>query len=183
MSMIIGLIIAIITVVIDQITKNLVSSSMYLGESKVLIDKILSITYIHNTGAAYGLFSDTRWIYMALSIIIIVAIPFFYIRFRKFGLFYHISLALIFGGAIGNMIDRVFLGYVIDFIEPVFLPFGKFVDNFADIFVNVGAIMLAIYILFINKTILKSNKNVIKENTESNENIIEEQIENDNQTE
>ena len=183
--MIIGIIVAVLTIVIDQVSKNLIASSMNVGESKVFIDKILNITYIHNEGAAYGLFANARWIFMAISILIILAIPYFYIKYRKFGLFYQISLGLIFGGAVANMIDRIFLGYVVDFLEPVFLPFGKFINNFADIFVNVGAIMLAVYLIFINKTIFKSDKKdkSVESTTENNQINQENNIENDTKTE
>ena len=197
--MILGIIIAVVSILIDQITKILVNGNMELGQIIVLIPKVFQLHYVHNEGAAYGLFSNARWIFLVISAIIIIAIPFFMYKFRRFGKFYIISLSLVLGGAISNMIDRVFLGYVIDFMEPVFLPFGNFTNNFADIFVNVGAISLFVYLIFINKEIWKDDKKkrnkeaaVSEESTEqaeeSNEQIeesteeVEEPIKEENET-
>ena len=161
--MILGIIITVLTVLIDQGTKILVSANMEVGDTIVLIKNVFQIHYVRNTGAAYGLFSESRWIFLVISSLVIIALPFFMYRYRRFGKIFIIPIAMVLGGAISNMIDRVFFGSVIDFMEPLFLPFGSFTNNFADIFVNVGAIFLFIYFVFINKEIWKDSKKDKKE--------------------
>ncbi len=167
--MVLSIIIAVLIIAIDQISKHIVDANMALGESIELIKNVFSITYVRNEGAAYGIFANNKWIFMVISIIIIGIVIFAFIKYKEFGLMFQIPLALIFGGAVGNMIDRIFLGYVIDFLEPTFLPFAKFTNNIADICINVGAIFLAIYFIFINKVLWKDDKKKEKsdENTES----------------
>lgn len=167
--MVISIIVAVLIIAIDQISKHIVAQNMEVGESIEVIKNIFSITYVHNEGAAYGILSNARWVFMVVSVIIIVGITIAFFKFKSFGLMFKIPVALIFGGAVSNMVDRVFLGYVIDFMEPTFLPFLKFTNNFADICINVGAILLLIYFLFINKVLWVDDKKKKEEKIENNE--------------
>lgn len=131
----------------DQITKMLISSNFEVGESMHIIDGVLDFTYVQNRGAAFGMFADQRWIFLVGTVILLAVIIILWAR----GFIKHvtgtISAVLIIAGGIGNMIDRVWLGYVVDFIDisPLF-DFAVF--NVADCCVCVGAVFLAIYILF-----------------------------------
>lgn len=131
----------------DQITKLLVSSNFEVGESLHIIDGLLDFTYVQNRGAAFGMFANQRWIFLIATVVLLAAIIIFWAR----GFITHftgtIAAVLIISGGVGNMIDRIMLGYVVDFIDisPLF-DFAVF--NVADCCVCVGAVFLAIYILF-----------------------------------
>ena len=144
---------------IDQITKIIVSSNMELYESISVIPKTFNITYIQNRGAAFGMLSNHRWVFMAVSILAIIGMCVYLFRFSKEGMFFKVGLALIISGGIGNMIDRIFLGYVVDMIEATFIEtlFGwSFaIFNVADSFVCVGA---GIVIFCLIRDIIKDSK-------------------------
>lgn len=140
--------IAAAVVILDQLSKLWIVGSFELGESREVLSGILNWTYIQNKGAALGMLSEHRWVFMILSAVLIAAILLFIVFSKEITRPYVIILAMILGGGIGNMIDRFAYGYVIDFIDVKFLPFWKWIFNVADIFVTVGAVLLAaVYIL------------------------------------
>lgn len=146
------MIFALITVVliaIDQVTKYLTLEYLKPISSVVLIENILSLTYVENRGAAFGILQNARWVFILFTAIAVVGILYFKFRHSPKGLTINSALCLVTSGAIGNLIDRVFRGYVVDMIEVTFIDYPVF--NVADCFVVVGAVMLAIYILFIYK--------------------------------
>jgi signal peptidase II len=132
-------------IVLDQATKLLVVASMTLSESIPLIPDVLHLTYIHNRGAAFGSMTDKRWLFMIVSTVAILGLLIYLFRFRPKSRYVQITLAMIIGGGIGNMIDRFALGYVIDFIDFTLIDFAVF--NVADSFVTVGAFMLMGYLI------------------------------------
>lgn len=136
-SLIILISIICASVGIDQITKAIVTSTMEVGETVPVIKDVFHFTYIRNEGAAFGILSSHRWIFMTLSIVAIIAIGVYLFKFCKESFFTKIGLALIIGGGIGNMIDRIFLKYVVDMIDCRFIDF--YIFNFADCCVCVGA--------------------------------------------
>ncbi len=146
---------ALAVILLDFITKHAVKASMTLGESFEVIPGLFNITYVLNKGAAWGMLADKRWIFLSFSIIAIVIVAVILYRVKKDSRFLRVSLSLILGGGIGNMIDRTFYGEklfegaVIDFIEAAFIDFPVF--NIADSAVVIGAIMLFVYILFLDK--------------------------------
>ena len=156
--------ISVLVVVFDQLSKTIVATNMAVGESIVIIEHILSFTFVKNEGAAWGILANHRWIFLVLTAIAIIVIPIITYKFREFGYFFGVSMALIWGGAIGNMIDRLFSGKVVDFIEVTFIDYPVF--NIADSCVVVGGIMLFIYLVFINKTLFKSDSKKKKTNPE-----------------
>ena len=158
--MLLWIIVIVASVLLDQITKMIVVNSMELYQSISVIDKVFSFTYIHNYGAAWGMLSDHRWVFILVTAIAIVILPIFLYRYRKLHFMFGFSLSLIIGGAIGNMIDRVFLGYVVDFLEATFIDFPVF--NVADICVVCGAIMMFVYIAFIDKTLFADKPKALK---------------------
>ena len=125
-------------VALDQISKLLILEFLYQGKLE-LIPGILNFTYVENRGMAFGMLSDHRWVFMVLSTVGIIAMAaylYFFVK-TKLG---RVALSLVIGGGIGNMIDRVAYGFVVDFID--FCALGElwvWVFNVADAAVCVGA--------------------------------------------
>jgi len=147
-------------IALDQITKHLVARSFVLRESRPFIPHLVDLTYWHNYGAAWGMLENHRWVFMIISAVAIVAMGgYLFFRKEEASLLTDISLALIVSGGIGNMIDRVCLGYVIDFID--ISPLFEFpIFNGADSFVCVGAglLVLATLLEFKNETKAQKEK-------------------------
>lgn len=145
MTLIFYYLIAAAVVVIDQVTKHLAVSGLSGIETYPLIDGVLHLTYVENTGAAFGMMKDSRWVFMVVSAAAIILLPIVIAVYRKRYPFACVCMAMILGGGIGNMIDRVMLGYVVDFIDFRLIHFAVF--NGADSFVTVGEIMLVVYMI------------------------------------
>ena len=124
----------------DQITKLLIASRFEIGESKHIIGGLLDFTYVQNRGAAFGMLSNQRWIFLVLTTVIIIGICWLWVKGYIEHITGRISAVLIVAGGIGNMIDRFAYGYVVDFIDVKLLPFWKWIFNVADMFVTVGAV-------------------------------------------
>ena len=131
---------SILIILLDQLTKYLISKYMLLHQSIPLIKNILHITYIQNTGAGFGILKNQNTFLIFTSLIIIGIILFYIKRIIKEKQI-HIPIALILGGAFGNLIDRIFLGHVIDFIDFRIWP----AFNVADSAITIGAVWLMIY--------------------------------------
>jgi len=145
---------------IDQITKAIVTANMEVGDTVPVIEDVFHFTYIRNEGAAFGMLSEHRWVFMTLSVVAIIAIGIYLFKFCKESLFTKIGLSLIIGGGIGNMIDRISLKYVVDMIDCRFIDF--YVFNFADCCVCVGAGMVILG--FILSTVKEYKAKSVKEN-------------------
>ena len=147
MTLLLSLLIAGIVVVLDRLTKNLVLASMAEGESVTVIPGVLRWTYIENSGAAFGMLKDRRWIFLVFSVIMIAAV-FGYIVWKYLlkkqpvDWLELVSLSAIAGGGVGNMIDRIMRGSVVDFVDVICFPFWKFIFNVADMFVTCGCFLL-----------------------------------------
>lgn len=149
-SVIVWSLIAAFAVVSDQISKLIVVKNLKPIGTKSFIDGIIGFSYTENTGAAFGMMKGMRIVFIAVSFIAIFLIAFWLIRKRaSIPTLAGISLSMIVGGGIGNQIDRIVNGYVVDFIEFQFVDFAIF--NVADCFVTVGVILTVIDILFINR--------------------------------
>ena len=132
-------------IALDQLTKILVLNLMELGESIELIPGVLNLTYIQNRGAAFGMLADATWLLNTISIItVIIILGYLYLGHAENTL-YAVSLSMIASGGIGNLIDRLSLGYVVDFIDFTLIDFAVF--NGADSFVCVGAGLLILALL------------------------------------
>ena len=145
---IISMIIMALIVVADQVSKILVVANIPLKSSLEVIPGIFRFTYIRNDGAAFGMLDDARWVFMFLSTAAIIGVLGYMIIKKPQSKLLCVSLAFIVGGGIGNMIDRVRLGYVIDFLD--FCAFPKlwmWNFNIADSFVVVGAGMLMLWMV------------------------------------
>ena len=135
-----------VLVVIDQLIKLLVLEYLQPIGSLPLIDGIIQLRYAENTGAAFGSFSGhTTTLSVFTFVAILVGIIFLLSKKIKFGVEY-VCITLVIAGGAGNLIDRVFRGFVVDYIEPLFIDFAVF--NFADILVTCSAILLIIWTIY-----------------------------------
>lgn len=141
------LLIAIIlgSIFLDQLTKWLAVVYLQGGPSLPIWKEVLHLTFVKNEGAAFGILSGHRWVFMIFSTVAIIGLLVYLFRFSPKSRWIRIPLAMIIGGGIGNMIDRVLLGYVIDFIDFTLIDFAVF--NVADSFVTVGAFLLMGYLI------------------------------------
>lgn len=147
-SAIITVLLIIASVVLDQVSKLLVVANMELGQSIDVIPGIFRFTYIHNEGAAFGSMADSRWIFMILSSVAIIAILVYMFWKKPQSKLLRAALILVAGGGIGNMIDRIFLGYVIDFLDFCAFPnLWMWIFNVADACVCIGAGLLALWMI------------------------------------
>ncbi len=147
-AQIIAVVLMLVGVGLDQLSKYLVVANLELYESIDIIPGVLRFTYIQNDGAAFGSFDDARWVFMILSSIAIVGILGYMFWKKPQDKLLLSALTLVASGGIGNMIDRVALGYVIDFID--FCAFPKiwmWVFNVADSLVCIGAGMLMLWLI------------------------------------
>ncbi len=143
--MIIAFIVAILLAVGDQLIKLLVTNTLKSGGTVSLLNGLVEFFYCENEGMAFGMLQNGRWIFIVFTIIILVVLVVYMIKTKPKSKFLLASLSLIIGGGLGNLIDRIFYGYVIDYIQ---LSFFSPVCNFADYCITAGTVMLIIYILF-----------------------------------
>jgi len=147
---------AVLIVILDQITKYLTVAHIPLGAAVPAIPGLFQLTYVKNTGMAFSMLEGGRWFFLIMTAVAFGLMG--YALKKKWithptGLW---ALASIAGGAIGNVIDRARLGYVVDMIEVTFMKFAVF--NVADCFVVCGAILLVIYAFFFDNPPKKENK-------------------------
>lgn len=143
---------------IDQLTKLLSVKFLKPRGTVPIIEDVIHLTYVENRGAAFGMLSDSRWVFMIISTVAIIGMLFFLYSGLASNLLYEVSVAMVISGGIGNMIDRIALGYVVDMIDFRIINFAVF--NGADSFVCVGAGLLVLTLLL---DIFKETK-VKKEN-------------------
>ncbi len=139
-------IIVAISVILDQVSKYLVVENIELHGTIPFIPNFMSFYHTRNTGAAFSMFSNNRWVFMVMSVFAMVVMTWLLVKEYNRHKLMTVSLAMVLGGGIGNMIDRVRLGYVVDFFKTEFIDFAIF--NVADCFVSVGAVLLAVYVMF-----------------------------------
>ncbi len=141
----------------DQWTKYLTVSNIALYQDVEFIPGFLGLTYVQNTGAAFSAFEGQQWLFAIIFAAFTVAILWEYFKspmgFSKFDRW---CIAAVYGGGLGNMIDRVRFGYVVDMIETKFMVFPVF--NVADCFITCGCIALMISMVFFNKEFWKEEK-------------------------
>ena len=144
-------------VVADQVTKLLVLANIPLYSHVDAIPGLFHLTYVQNTGAAFSSFEGMRWMFVAIFLVLTGLILLEYFKKRMpFTTFERWCIAAVYGGGLGNVIDRVRLGYVVDMIEVDFITFPVF--NVADCFITCGCIALIIHMVFFNKDFWKEEK-------------------------
>lgn len=140
----------------DQLTKYLAVMFLRPVDTVPIIQDVLHLTYDENTGAAFGILKNDRWVFMIISVIAIVGMLVYLFRQKPTKPLEWISISLIVGGGIGNMIDRVLLGYVVDFVDFRLINFAIF--NVADSFVCIGAGLLMLYVILLTVEESKAEK-------------------------
>ncbi len=148
---IMDLIMMFILIAMDQITKYLAVINLKDKPAYTIIDGVFELNYLENRGAAFGMLQNQKGFFILISCIVLIAILYILIKMpenKKYNIL-HVLLVLIASGAIGNMIDRVRLEYVVDFFYFVLINFPIF--NMADIYVSVACVLLAIVMLFVYK--------------------------------
>lgn len=132
---------------IDQLTKWLAVTHLQ-GEPAVLWEGVFELRYVENDGMAWGLFGGEifRWVVVSITAVLMVALLYMLLSGRHRHRWLSVSLVLIVAGGVGNLIDRVLNGYVVDFLYVRLIDFPVF--NVADCFVVVGAALLIVYLLF-----------------------------------
>ncbi|MBU0278474.1 signal peptidase II [Gemella sp. zg-570] len=140
-------IISIILILLDQVSKYLILTKFNLGESVEIINNFFYITSHRNRGAAWGILENSRIFFISITIIFLISI-FYYLfkNLKKFKKIDYIIFSLIVGGAIGNFIDRIRTGEVVDFLDFNLFGYDFPIFNFADTFICIGVLLLAIKI-------------------------------------
>lgn len=149
------LILSIVIIVLDQVTKFYAVQSLVLHESKYIYDGF-NLTLMYNSGAAFSFLSDAggwqRWFFIGISSFISIVIVIWMYNSLAKGRWLLFALAFILGGALGNLWDRLTLGYVVDFIEVYYKDLYWPAFNIADSAITIGAIMLVLDTLFTDRT-------------------------------
>ena len=141
----------------DQFTKYLTVANIPQFAKVEAIPGVFCLTHVHNTGAAWSSFQGMTWLFAAVFAVFTVAIIWEFSKKRMpFTTFERWCIVAIFGGGLGNMIDRLRLGFVVDMIELEFMEFP--VVNVADCFISCGTVLLLVHLFFINKAFWKEDK-------------------------
>ena len=141
----------------DQITKYLTVANIALYQDVPFIPGLLGLTYVQNTGAAFSSFEGQQWLFALIFVVFTLLIFWEYrTNYMGFNKFERWCIAAIYGGGLGNMIDRVRMGYVVDMIETQFMVFPVF--NVADCFITCGCILMMIHLVLWNKEFWKDGK-------------------------
>ena len=147
---VIYLILAVCLIVFDQITKKIVLARL-VGQSYVLIEGVFEFRYLENRGAAFGILQNSIPFFLVIAVVILIVVLWCFLRLPA-GRHYlplNIALLLLFSGAIGNMIDRIFRRFVVDFMYFRLIDFPIF--NVADCYVTIGAALVIISVIFVYK--------------------------------
>lgn len=148
---------AVLIVAADQVTKYLVVKMIPLFRSVQVLPGVLSFTYLRNDGAAFSSFRGMQWLFFLIFLFFTAAVLYeYFCRPMPFTRMERWFIAAIYGGGVGNMIDRVRMGYVVDFIDVNFFDFPVF--NVADCFITCGCLLLVFHMAFFNKKIWKDEK-------------------------
>ncbi|MHB7919120.1 signal peptidase II [Staphylococcus hominis] len=139
-----SLIVAIVTLMIDQLTKKIITATMNIGDSYEVIPHFLNITSHRNNGAAWGILSGKMGFFYIITLIILAVLIIFYIKETKYNAFMQVAISLLFAGALGNFIDRLFNGEVVDFIDTNIFGYDFPIFNIADSSLTIGVIFVII---------------------------------------
>lgn len=143
---IIALSVTLFTVLADYFSKILVMENMTLRQSIPIIKNVFHLTYITNPGAAFGSLAGARWLFMTASSLLILVLVALLLFWDDRSTLFYVSTSMVLGGGIGNMIDRIFYGEVVDFLDFCAFPeLWSWIFNLADSFVCVGVGLLIIY--------------------------------------
>lgn len=140
------IIIGVLVLVSDIVTKLWASNSLAEVGMIPVINNVFNLTYVENSGVAFGMMRDKRIIFVSMSVVILAVLALYFYKTKNKNAWIKLGTALIFSGSIGNMIERVSKGYVVDFLDFSLINFPVF--NIADIAVCIGAAALVVHFLF-----------------------------------
>ena len=163
MSVLLAILFCAALIGLDQLFKFLAIEYLKPIEYFDVINDVLRFRYVENTGAVFGSFAAHTLLLTVFSIILLVFTIFFLIKNKDKSKLVNFCLLLMVSGGIGNIIDRIRLKYVVDFIEPLFVEFAVF--NFADCLITVGAFTLIIYLIFDIIKEAKEQKQTLNKNS------------------
>lgn len=149
------LVVSVILIIIDQLTKYFTVQNIDLYEVVEFIPNVVSLTYIRNTGAAFSILEGQMWFFYIVTVVVAAGLIYYMYTEARENKILGFLLSLILAGAIGNFIDRLFLQYVVDMIKLEFIDFAIF--NVADSYLTVGVILLLIYTFYDERKTLKEN--------------------------
>ena len=148
---------AAVIVAADQLTKYLVVAHIPLHTTVEVLPGLFSLTYVQNDGAAFSMLEGQQWLFALIFLVFTVLLVWeFYKKSLPLKPFEYWCIAAVYAGGLGNMIDRIRLGYVVDMIKTEFMNFPVF--NVADIFITCGCIALMAHLVFFNKEFWKDGK-------------------------
>lgn len=140
------LLMIVLIIIFDRVTKYFAVKNLYGGDIVNFIPGVVQFRYAENTGMAFSMLSGARWIFIFVTVVACVGVLYYMLSNRCKSLWLYWSLGVVVSGGIGNLVDRIMQGYVVDFIEPTFVDFAVF--NIADCAVTCGAVSLVIYLVF-----------------------------------
>ncbi len=143
------ILIAVAVIILDQAAKLLVLKYLAPNSTFHIIPKLFDFVFVKNTGAAFSILSEHTAVLGIVSVLFCAGVVVYLHKKKPESVLMRTSLALLFAGAFGNAVDRIFRGYVIDFISTVFMNFPVF--NVADIAITFGAALLVIYLIWFDK--------------------------------
>ncbi len=136
-------------IALDQYTKHLAITELVKYDTLPLIESVFHLTFVENRGAAFGIMQNQRWFFIIITMIIFIVAAFYFIKYRPTNRLLLLSVSMIMGGALGNFVDRLRFGYVVDFLDFTLIKFPVF--NIADSFIVIGTILMAYYVIFIHE--------------------------------
>ena len=142
-------IVSVLIVIVDFIVKKCSLEHLTKVDTSPLWKDVFHLTYVENKGAAFGMMQNQRWFFIVLTVIVLIGVIVFAFKLKKKHPALLLALAFLSGGAVGNLIDRIFYGFVVDLFDFRLINFPVF--NVADIFVVVGAMLIAVYYIFFDK--------------------------------
>lgn len=136
----------LVIIVGDQMTKIIVNHTLSLGGSYTIIDNFFYFTYAHNTGAAWGMLAGKINLFLIVSIVASIGIIYYFVKSEPYQKLTRFGLVLVFGGLIGNLIDRIAFGYVRDFIDFIIFGYNFPIFNVADMAITIGMALVILEI-------------------------------------
>jgi signal peptidase II len=143
--LVVYLLISLAVILLDQVVKALIVENIPLGDSHSVISGVFSLTHLRNEGAAWSMLEGQMWFFLVITVVVVIVVVYYLKKYVKESSLMSFALSLILAGAIGNFIDRLRLGYVVDMFKTDFINFPIF--NVADIALVVGVALLFIYVI------------------------------------
>ena len=150
-----AIILIILLVAADQLTKLYALNVVKPSGMMTVIDNFYYFVYVENRGAAFGMLQNKQWFFVIVTLVIFAAFAYILYNYKIEGKLFFAAFVLVIGGGIGNLIDRIFRGFVVDFLQ---FSFFSPVCNLADYFITVGAVLLVISVMFCKKNIAKRER-------------------------